>query len=471
MDAGQPSWLRMRRRIRWRPAVVLAVLLTGCSQLAVAQYRLLGAPGEKIPVHMQFPGLCPGSSLTLCPAQLGLRSGFAVKPIGHRDGWTLVQYDLHAQLRDGWVEGTRVRYLADNIHVSKAWSPATAHLAYEFRHDVTEVMGWAPEGRMPTSAEDIEMAKVAGWRFNDENPWRIMPARIKGQRVSIVAVSEGGSCSAMDTQVWSRNLSKMLGPKETPKDERDYPFYNGRVGAWDPQVWSGPVLIDGNPYRIDANFSNGYAYILSEFGVGFQPIQTLFDIPVLKQHPKLVYCALKTICNAITEGDVKLIHARYVYVQPTNYLKTFHWDEHIVADMGLVKSSNNGKDLHLGIAQERYISTEGCGFTEERQWPLIEQSGRKLVLKDAESKRLRLKFAHFNLYSRTLLNGNGVGNIRVEFVRIDGKLFIERLAGVPPQLPGSATYWRVERDGKFKRVAEFTPVYRRLTIPLKLSTD
>lgn len=470
MDAGQPSWLRLRRRIGWKPAVVLAALLTGCSQLAVAQYRLLGAPGETIPLHTHFPGLCPGSSLTLCPARLGLRSGFEVKPIGHRDGWTLVQYDLHAQHQEGWVEGTRVRYLADNIHVSKAWSPATAHLAYEFRHGVTEVMGWAPEGSMPTSAEDIEMAKVAGWRFNDENPWRIMPTRIKGQRVSIVAVNDGGSCSAMDTQVWSRNLSKMLGPKETPKGERDYPFYSGRVSAWTPQFWSGPVLINGKPYRVDINFSLGEAFVLSKFGAGFEPVQTLFDIPVLKQHPKLVYCASKTICNAITEGNVNLIRARHVYGQPTSHLKTFHWDEQIVADMGSVKSSN-GQVRHLGIAQETFVSSEGCGYIEERQWPLIEQSGRKLVLNDAGSKRLMLKFTHLNINSKTLLYGNGVGNIRVEFVRIDGKLLIERLAGVPPQLPGSATYWRLERDGKFKRVAEFSPIYRRLTIPLNQSTD
>lgn len=456
-------------RISWRPAVALAVMLAGCSHQAMAQYRLLGVPGEAIPVHTHFPGLCPGSSLTLCPAQLGLRPGFEVKPIDRRDGWTLVQYDLHAQHREGWVEGTRVRYLANNIHVSRTWSPALAHLAYEFRHDVTETMAWAPEGRMSTSAEDAEMAKVAGWPL-EKGPWRIMPARIKGQSVNIVAVSEGGSCSAMDTQVWSRNLSKMLGPKETPKDEHDYPFYSARAKSWGPQVWSGPALINDRPYRVDINLSLGDTFVLSTFGTEFEPVQTLIDIPVLKKNPELVYCASRTICNAIIKGDVKLIPARYVYTQPTNYLKTFHWDEQIVADMGLVKSLNRGKNLHLGIAQEKFVSTEGCGFTEERQWPLIQQPGRKLVLKDANSKRSRLKFAYFNLYSKTLLDGNGIGNIRVEFVRIDGKLFIERLAGVPPQLPGSATYWRLKRNGKFERVAEFMPIYRRLTIPLKLST-
>ena len=468
MDSGQSPSHCTHRRIGLRLLTVLIVLLVGAWQQASAQYRLLGVPGEIIPVHTHFPGLCPGSSQALCPEQGNLRPGTDVKPLDTRDGWTLVQYNLDARPRQAWVEGTRVRYLAGNIQIQKSWSPALMRLAQGFRRDVTKNGGWAPEGRRPSLANDTEMARVAGWPI-EVGPLRIMPARIKGQMVSIVAVSEGGSCSAMDTQVWSRNLSKMLGPKETSKDERNYPFYSGRLRAWSPQVWSGPVLIDRNPYRIDANFSNGYAYILSDFGVGFQPIQTLFDIPVLKRNPTLSYCSSKKICNAIISGKVRLISARHSYRQLTKHQKIFHWNKQIVSDLGQVELTQGGPELHLGIAQEMFKDTEGCGHIEVRQWPLIERHAQDLDLESAQSKRLRLKFTHFGSNSLTWLNGNGSWNTRAEFVRIHGKLLIERLDGAPPQLPGSATYWRVEQNGKLKRVAEFTPIYRRLTIPLKIS--
>lgn len=468
-EAAHPCVGAKRRWTIWRRKLLLVMLLAGASQLAMAHYLLLGVPGGQVPVHAHFPGLCPGSRQQLCPAEGSLRPGTDVRPNETRDGWTLVHYDHDGQLHQGWVEATRVRYLANGIHVRQSWSLVLKRLARAFQEKVTENQFWSPAGRMPTDAEGTEMSKVAGWPI-EEGPWRILPASVHGHQVNVVAVSEGGSCSAMDTQVWSRNLTRMLGPRETREEERRYPFYSNRLKQWLPQIWSGPVAIDGQAYRVDVNYSKGTAYVLSRFGAGYEPLQTLFDVPVLKKHPKLIYCASFGECDQILSGDVRRLLVHASFPQLVRFQKIFHWNKKVVADLGNAEVAEGGPIFHLSVEQEMYVSTQGCGHVEIRQSPLIQREGGPRYRGSIASKKTFDQFTHASSNLLAWPSSGTFWSSRVEFLRVDGRLFVEQLDGVPAQLPGSATYWRVENDGQLKKVAEFSPIFRRLTVPLAIAT-
>lgn len=344
-----------------------------------------GAPGERLYLHLEFPGTAAGSSASGSSGYLV--SGDRVAAGDACGTWTSILYQGKKRAYVGWVESARLAEVPDGAptpasavsNPPKPLPPACAEAARKLDDWLTR-----PEASriiFPSALTDsVSVDKFpegidsesAGFAWSIE----IADAHIHGKLIKAVSYASGGTCHDQSLELWDPALkAQILIPTGRTDPDTNYPTDPGDATGYSSEELA---ELRGNPYfvHIPRSVDHVKLYRITP-ELKAIPACEIERVPAEKE--TLSSAADPQLCAAVLRGDVEDAGLEAKAPSPLDeetsvrLLSRFAFGgrEVSIVAMGKADPHNDGALHRVAMLDFQYSDGAGCGHDRSYQWPAI----------------------------------------------------------------------------------------------------
>lgn len=376
-----------------------------------------------------------------------LVSGDQVEFVSACRGFSYVRYHGKDRTTTGWIDSSRLKLQGNPMIPLPANAGQLCSLVESEVNggELKEVKSRAiPEGAIPDEGDPMS------------RPLNYVPVNVQGRPLSVVQLSEGGSCYSILAELRTADLKRVLSPDDA--ESRDPIRLSDRGNAWAMGLEEDVVMVNGQP--LIRSRRRGEDFDLSS-------IDKTGDTRLVC-HARLRPVSGKPV---VVEGDRALCDslaatAEPVVLQPAEGHFTVHEKQSLDASLeavnwGLVDLDNTGRERRVGIVNYNYSSGGGCGLDFQLQFPLILNEG-SVSADQAEA-------AFHALYSDEDDRSRSPDRLLVRVVRHGGQTYVEVLdAGLIPDDEVAhaplQSVWKFAPSGP-KKICEYRTSHYEVTPP------